>query len=132
VVGGFARLGADLVMRDDGATVASLKQQLYHHAITLDQFNSGIAPIRRAHGWIFDFWNIHWLYYTQILLVVTAALMFAISMCTKPPDPGVAKFTWYGATAQEKAATRASWNGRDVALSLIVLAAVAAFYVAFW
>jgi solute:Na+ symporter, SSS family len=132
VVGGFARLGADLVMRDDGATVTSLKQQLYHHAITLDQFNSAIAPIRRAHGLIFDFWNIHWLYYTQILLVVTAALMFVISMCTKPPDPGVAKFTWYGATAQEKAATRASWNGRDVALSLIVLAAVAAFYVAFW
>jgi solute:Na+ symporter, SSS family len=132
VVGGFARLAADLVMRNDGATVATLKQQLYHHTITLDQFNIGIAPIRRAHGWIFDFWNIHWLYYTQILLVVTAVLMFVISLLTKPPDPAVAKFTWYGATAQEKAATRASWNARDVVLSLIVLAAVAAFYIAFW
>ncbi len=59
-------------MRNDGATVISLKQQLYHHAITLDQFNIAIAPIRSAHGWIFDFWNIHWLYYTQILLLVTA------------------------------------------------------------
>ena len=39
---------------------------------------------------------------------------------------------WYGATAQEKAATRTSWNRRDVVLSLIVLAAVAAFYIAFW
>jgi SSS family solute:Na+ symporter len=132
VIGGFARLAADLVMRNDGSTVATLKQQLYHHAISLDQFKAAIAPIRRAHGWIFDFWNIHWLYYTQILLVVTAALMFVISLLTKPPEPGVARFTWYGATAQEKAATRASWNARDVALSLIVLAAVAVFYITFW
>jgi solute:Na+ symporter, SSS family len=132
VIGGFARLGADLLMRNDGANVTALKQQLYHHAITLDQFNTAIAPIRGAHGWIFDFWNIHWLYYTQILLVVTAALMFAISLLTKPPEAGVAKFTWYGATKQEKAATRASWNGRDVVLSVVVLAAVAAFYVTFW
>jgi SSS family solute:Na+ symporter len=132
VVGGFARLGADLVMRNDGAAVTMLKEQLYHREITQDQFNAAIAPIRAAHGWIFSFWNIHWLYYTQILLVVTAALMFTISMLTKPPDASVAKFTWYGATAQEKAATRASWNGRDVGLSLLVLAAVAAFYIAFW
>jgi solute:Na+ symporter, SSS family len=132
VVGGFARLGADLVMRNDGATVTSLKQQLYHHAITQEQFNARIAPIRGAHGWIFNFWNIHWLYYTQILLLVTAGLMFVISLLTRPPDPSVAKFTWYGATPQEKAATRASWNGRDVVLSLVVLAAVAVFYIAFW
>ena len=132
VVGGFARLGADLVMRNDGAAVTTLKEQLYHREITQDQFNAAIAPIRAAHGWIFSFWNIHWLYYTQILLVVTAALMFAISMLTKPPDAGVVKFTWYGATAQEKAATRASWDRRDVVLSLIVLAAVAAFYISFW
>ena len=85
-----------------------------------------------AHGWVFDFWNIHWLYYTQILLVVTAGLMFVISLLTKAPDPGVVKFTWYGATPQEKAATRASWNGRDVALSLVVLAAVVVFYITFW
>ena len=132
VGGGFARLGADLVMRNDGAAVTKLKEQLYHREITQDQFNAAIAPIRAAHGWIFSFWNIHWLYYTQILLVVTAALMFTISMLTKPPDASVAKFTWYGATAQEKAATRASWNGRDVVLSLVVLVAVAAFYIAFW
>jgi SSS family solute:Na+ symporter len=132
VIGGLARLGADLIMRNDGPTVTTLKQQLYQHAITLAQFNSSLAPIRSAHGWVFDFWNIHWLYYTQILLVVTASLMFIISLVTKAPDPGVMKFTWYGATPQEKAATRASWTGRDVALSVVVLAAVVIFYVTFW
>jgi solute:Na+ symporter, SSS family len=132
VIGGFARLAADLVMRNDGVTVASLKQQLYRHVITPDQYNTAIAPIRAAHGWIFDFWNIHWLYYTQLLLLVTAVLMIVISLVTKAPDARVLKFTWYGASPEEKAATRASWGTRDVVLSLIVLAAVVTFYITFW
>jgi SSS family solute:Na+ symporter len=132
VAGGFARLAADLVMRDDGATVTALKQQLYTHAIGQDRYDAAIATIRDRHGWVYDFWNIHWLYYTQILLLVTATLMIAISLVTRAPDPATVKFTWYGATPQEKAATRASWNGLDVVLSLIVLAAVAVFYAVFW
>jgi SSS family solute:Na+ symporter len=132
VVGGFARLGADLIMRNDGAAVAALKQQLYHHTITLQEYDDAIAPIRREHGWIFDFWNVHWLYYTQILLVVTAALMIGISLFTKAPAAGAVKFTWYGATAEEQAATRASWNIADVAVSMAVLGAVVLFYLAFW
>jgi SSS family solute:Na+ symporter len=42
------------------------------------------------------------------------------------------RFTWYGATPAERAATRASWNSVDVVLSLIVLGAVVLFYAAFW
>jgi SSS family solute:Na+ symporter len=132
VVGGFGRLAADLVMRDDGDAVTALKQKLYQHAITADQYGAAIAPIRARHGWIFDFWNVHWLYYTQILFVVTAALLVAISLVTRAPDPATIRFTWYGASPAEKAATRKSWDGLDVALSLVVLAAVVAFYIAFW
>jgi SSS family solute:Na+ symporter len=132
VLGGFARLAADLVMRADGAQVATLKQQRYHNIITLDQYNAALAPIRARHGWVFDFWSIHWLYYTQILLVTTAVLMVVLSFLTRPPDPGALRFTWYGATAQEREATRASWNSLDVVLSLVVLAAVLVFYITFW
>jgi len=132
VTGGFARLMADLVMRDDGVAVTTLKQQLYQHTIGQPAYDSAFAVIRARHGWVFDFWNIHWLYYTQILFVVTAALMIAISLMTKTPNPATVKFTWYGATAEEKAATRASWNGWDVGLSIVVVAAVVAFYIAFW
>jgi len=132
IIGGFARLAADLVMRNDGVTVATLKQQLYRHAITQQQYDTAIGPIRAAHGWIFEFWNIHWLYYTQILLLVTAALVVVISLLTRPPDPKVVRVTWYGASAEEKAATRASWGTSDVVLSLIVLAAVGVFYITFW
>jgi solute:Na+ symporter, SSS family len=132
VAGGFARLAADLVMRTDGALVASLKQQRFHGAITPEQYAAGIAPIQARHGWIFDFWSIHWLFYTQILFLVTAVLMIVLSFVTRPSEPAALRFTWYGATAPEKAATRASWTALDVALSCVVLVAVGVFYISFW
>ncbi|MDE1939612.1 MAG: sodium:solute symporter [Alphaproteobacteria bacterium] len=132
VVGGFARLAADIYMRNDDTFVNGLKQRLFEHTITQDQYNAAIAPIQAKFGWIFDIWNIHWLYYCQILLVVTAVLMVTISLLTKAPDPKTVKFTFYGATAEEKAATRASWNAMDVVLSALVVIACVVFYYEFW
>lgn len=133
MIGGFGRLAADLVMRDDAEAVTKLKEDLYHKVITLDQYNAGIAPIKAAHNsLLFDFWNIHWLYYCEGLFVVTAVLMVIISLLTAPPDPKTVKYTWYGATPEEKAATRASWNAMDVVLSLIVVGCVVLFYYKFW
>jgi SSS family solute:Na+ symporter len=132
LVGGMARLAADLIMRHDGAAVAALKQQLYQRLITATQFDAAIAPIKARHPAVFEFWNVNWLYYAQFLLVLTAVVMVVVSLATKAPDASVMRYTWYGATAAEKAATRASWSARDVVLSVIVLAAVVAFYIAFW
>jgi SSS family solute:Na+ symporter len=133
MLGGFGRLAADLVMHNDADAVTKLKGDLYHKVITLDQYNAGIAPIRAAHnGIMFDFWNIHWLYYCEGLFVVTAVLMVVISLLTQAPDPKTIKYTFYGATAEEKAATRASWNTMDVVLSLIVVGCVVLFYIKFW
>jgi len=132
VIGGFARLAADIYMRGEDTLVKGLKRQLFDHQITQDQFNAAIAPIHAKYGLIFDLWNINWLYYCQILLVVTAALMIVISLMTKAPDPKTVKYTFYGATPEEKAATRASWNAMDVILSAIVVIAVIVFYYSFW
>jgi len=132
VIGGFARLAADLLMRDDGTVVTHFKQQLYQHAITPTQYAANIAPIRARHGLIFDFWSIHWLYYTQILLFLTAGLVLVLSVATPAPSAESVRFTWYGATAAERAATRESWNHWDVLLSALVLVALACFYAAFW
>ena len=76
MVGGFARLAADLVMRNDADAVAKLKGSISTtDVITLDQYNAGIAAIRAKHnGLMFDFWNIHWLYYCEDLFVLTAVL----------------------------------------------------------
>jgi SSS family solute:Na+ symporter len=132
VIGGFARLAADLVMSTDSVVVKDLKEKLYKGAITAQQYADQIAPIRAKHGLLFDFWNIHWLYFCQILFVLTAALMVIISLMTKAPEAKTERYTWYGATPEEKAATRASWHWTDVALSLFVVAIVVFFYLRFW
>jgi solute:Na+ symporter, SSS family len=161
VVGGFARLFADIAMRGDKAAMgvlkqnflehkfaveqnagailgggkdalAFLKQQLYQHVITLDQYTASVAPLKAKFGVVFDLCNVHWLFYCQSLLVLTAGLMIVISLLTKAPDAGKLKYSWYGATAEDKAATRASWNALDVIYSALVVLLVVAFYYFFW
>ncbi len=133
VVGGFAKLAADIVLRNDSDTVATLKDQLYHGTITLQQFNDSLAPIKAKYpGWLFDFQQFHQWYYCELLFGITAALMIIISMMTPPPDPKTIKYTYYGATPEEKAATKASWSAMDVVLSLIVIACIVLFYIKFW
>ncbi len=129
---GFARLAADIIMGDSSKIVGDLKQQLYHGAITADQYAAGIAPIAAKYGLLFTFWNIHWLYFCQGLFLLTLVLIVGISLITAPPDPKTIKYTFYGATPAEKAATRASWGFWDVAFSLVVVACVVIFYVKFF
>ena len=64
--------------------------------------------------------------------MLTALLMVVISLMTKAPDPKTIKYTWYGATPEEKAATKASWSALDVVLSAIVIGCVVLFYIKFW
>ena len=133
MVAGFGRLALDLIMRGDADAVSKLKGDHYHGVITQTDYETGMAAIRATHnGFLFDIWNIHWLYYCEGLFVLTAALMIVISLMTKAPDPKTVKFTWYGATAEEKAATKASRGTLDIVLSLIVVACVVLFYIKFW
>ena len=136
IIGGFGRLAADLMFKDvkatDGSTLKELKVQLYQGTITADQYANLIAPIKRQYGLLFSLENIHWLYWCQILFATTLVLMIVISLMTKAPDPETVKFTWYGATPEQKAETRAGWNGLDVALSLLIVAIVVWFYIAFF
>ena len=131
-VAGLARLAADLVMRNEGAAVGALKQQLYHGAISASQYAAAITPVRQRHPLIFDFWNLNWLYFAQCSLVVTALTMVVISLATRPPQVDSLRYTWSGATAEERAATRASWGTLEVVLSAVVLVATLVFYVMFW
>jgi SSS family solute:Na+ symporter len=131
-VAGLARLAADLVMRDESATVSALKQQLYRGTVSAAQYAAAITPVRLRHPVIFDFWNLNWLYFAQMSLVVTALVMVLVSLATPPPDASLLRYTWSGATSAEKAATRASWTAVDVALSGIVLLVTVIFYILFW
>ena len=132
IIGGFARLAADIIMKGHKAEVAAWKQQLFHGQITSDQYAALIAPLKAHYGLIFDIWHVHWLFWCQSLLLVTATLMVLISFVTKAPDPGKLKYSWFGATAEERALTRASWGVGDVVLSAVIVALVIAFYVMFF
>lgn len=65
-------------------------------------------------------------------MILTIVLLVVISLLTKAPAIDKMKYTWYGSTPEEKAATRASWNYWDVIHTVIILAAVAVFYIYFW
>lgn len=132
VVGGFARLAADIYMRGYDSLVLGLKRQLFQGQITQAAYDAAIAPIKAENGLIFSLWNINWLYYCQILFVLTALIMVVVSLATKAPDPKTVRFTWYGATPEEKAATRASWGTIDVVLSIVAVLFVIAFYITFF
>jgi len=109
--GGFFRLGLDLVIGrplNDGLVTTSAMQAKY--------------------GLLFTIQQIHWLYYAEALLIVTILLVVIISLLTKAPAPEKVRFTAYGATPEEKAATRASWNKLDVIHTVIILGIVAVFY----
>jgi SSS family solute:Na+ symporter len=124
--------------------IQCLQQILAGTGITPDQYNEKKTVVEAAlpalktqlhehWGVIFSFQqNIHWLYYCEALFVITAALMIIISLLTKAPDPKTVKYTWYGATPEEKAATKASWSAMDVVLSLIVVGTIVLFYIKFW
>jgi len=88
--------------------------------------------LKVKYGFLFDLQQLHWLYYSEALLVATMILMFVISMLTKAPALEKMRYTAYGATEKETKATRASWNWKDVALSVGVIAIVVAFYCYFW
>ena len=114
-VGGFMRLGLDLL----------IDRPLKGGLATVEQ-------LQAKFGIFFNLQQIHWLYYSEGLLVATVLLMFIISFLSKAPEKAKERFTAYGATPEEKAATRASWNKWDVVHTVIILGIVATFYYIFW
>lgn len=113
--GGFLRLGLDLLIDrplKDGRATAEALHAKWGFLFTLDQ--------------------IHWLYYAEGLLVLTAFLLIVISLLTKPPEKEKEKYTAFGRTPEEKTASRASWNKWDVVHTLVILCVIVAFYVYFW
>jgi SSS family solute:Na+ symporter len=75
----------------------------------------------------------NWLHYEIVIFFIVIVLMIVTSMFTTKPDPIAIRGLYFGsATAEEKAATRASWNNWDLLFSGIVIAVIIAFYIYFW
>jgi SSS family solute:Na+ symporter len=71
-------------------------------------------------------------YYSILILLVCVAVMYVVSYMSEEPDYAKISGLTYGTiTAEDRAASRASWNFRDVVASAAVLAAILAAYLYF-
>ena len=89
-----------------------------------------VSPLNNTLGW---FWNTNWLIFEIYLLLFIMALMFVVSLMTKPASEEKLKgITFLTQSEEQKRETRESWNTWDIITSLGVVAACAAFYILFW
>jgi len=83
-------------------------------------------------GWLYTFANVNFLYFCVYLTLLCIAAMIIVSMFTRPPDTQKIQGLTYATTvAEDKKASRASWNKRDVILSLIILVIIAVVMILF-
>ena len=80
--------------------------------------------------WIVN--NINFQYFSVLITLVSAVVMVLVSYLTKSPDYAkIGGLTFGTATAEDRRKTRASWDWRDVAASLVIVACIVGAYVYF-
>jgi SSS family solute:Na+ symporter len=71
-------------------------------------------------------------YYSILILVVSATVMYVVSVLTEEPDYQKIQGLTYGTVTQEhREATRATWTTGDVVASALVLVGILAAYIYF-
>jgi SSS family solute:Na+ symporter len=94
--------------------------------LTLELFQTSLT------GVLYDFATINFLYFCIYLFLFSIIVMVVVSMLTAPPtDDKVRGLTFSTTVAEDRAASRASWNSLDVVLSLIVLLIIISIFVYF-
>ena len=75
-----------------------------------------------ATGWLGALAHFHFLYFAPILFAFVVILMIVVSLLTRAPSEEKLKgLTFASLTAEDKAASRASWNVWDVVNTVIIL-----------
>src|SRR5206468_6078678 len=96
-----------------------------------------LAPPRirrrvRAGSFLWIVNNLYFQYYSLFIFVVSVVVMVAVSYATAPPTPEqVAGLTYGTVTTEDRAQSRASWSGREVIASAVVLVLILAAYLYF-
>ena len=96
--------------------------------LTLQMFAGNLEP----GGLLHQFATINFLYFCIYLFLFSTAVMVIVSLLTpRPTAEHVRGLTFATTVAEDKAASRASWNATDVILSLIVVAIIASVFIYF-
>ncbi|MGB8191353.1 MAG: sodium:solute symporter [Chitinophagaceae bacterium] len=83
-------------------------------------------------GFAYDFATLNFLYFCIILFLVSIAIMVIVSLLTEKPSlTQLNGLTFATTVAEDKAASRASWNAKDVWLSVIVIVIIVAIFIYF-
>jgi SSS family solute:Na+ symporter len=86
--------------------------------LTLQIFQDDLTPDSLVH----QFATMNFLYFCIYLFIFSIAILVTVSLLTPAPtEDKTAGLTFSTTVAADKAASRASWNGWDVALSLLVV-----------
>jgi len=94
--------------------------------LTLELFQDNLS------GLLYDFATINFLYFCIYLFLFSVAWMVIVSLFTaKPSEEQIKGLTFATTVAEDRAASRASWNAKDVILSLIVVAIIVAVFIYF-
>ncbi len=83
-------------------------------------------------GVFYQFATINFLYFCIYLFLFSIAVLVIVSLLTpKPSEAQIQGLTFATTVAEDKAASRASWNAKDVILSLIVVAIILSILIYF-
>ncbi len=91
-----------------------------------------LAELKQHYGVLYSIEMVNWLHVCVALFIICIITMVLISLMSKAPSEQKIRYTYGAATLEEKAATRASWNGWDILHTVIILGIIAAFYIYFW
>lgn len=84
------------------------------------------------YGFLYSIASVNGHIFTSLLFIFCIALIIFISLFTTAPTEKQLNFTYYAASADEKALTRASWNKWDVIHTVIIVTVIVLFYIYFW
>jgi len=80
--------------------------------------------------WIVN--NINFQYFSILITIISAIVMIAVSYATAPPNEAKIKsLTFATLTSEDRAKTRASWSGMEVAASIFIVLCILGAYLYF-
>ena len=91
------------------------------------------APIADDNWFKWMFYDCNWLIFCGWMLLFCIVVAIIVSLLTPAPAEEKIKGLVFGtSTAEQRAVTRASWNGWDIFHTCLILAITVAFYIYFW
>ena len=95
---------------------------------------AGVVPGGDTSNWFqYLFYDCNWLFFCGWMLVFCLVVAIVVSLFTQKPDEAKIQGLVFGtSTAEQRAATRASWNHWDIIHTVIILGITVAFYIYFW